>query len=75
MLDSPIMGDEKENFYFISKYAHILRAISYMIKKQKSEQKCSDFFAKTGLCPVFGLKLWRNVDFGGRSDKSSFFPV
>ena len=33
MLDSPILGDEKVSFYFISKYAHILRTISYIIKK------------------------------------------
>ena len=28
----PFLGDEKVHFYFTSKYAHILRAISYVIK-------------------------------------------
>ena len=35
----PILGDEKVHFYFISKYAHILRAISYMIKKYGGSTK------------------------------------
>ncbi len=54
----PILGDEKVNFYFTSKYAHFLRTISYVIKRG-----CKNDFLhpQSGMDTACDGNLWASV--------------